>query len=75
MAELSNIGSGNRATTSRALKQSSPSESSTVRSGLGLTAPTIRARASSSLIIANDFSQQSAIGNQQFFAIFSLCFG
>jgi hypothetical protein len=74
MAELSNIGSGNRATTSRALKQSSASESSTVRSGLGLTASRIRLHASSSLIIANDFNQQSAIGNQQFFAIFSLSF-
>jgi len=73
MAELSKVGSGNRATTLRALKKPNASESRTVRSGLGLTAPKIRLRASSSLIIGNHFNQQSAIGNQQFFAIFSLC--
>jgi hypothetical protein len=73
MAELSKVGSGNPATTLRALKQLRAAESGTVRSGVGLTASRIRLRASSSLIIANDFNQQSAIGNQQFFAIFSLC--
>jgi hypothetical protein len=74
MAELSKVGNGNRATTLRALKQPSAPESEIVRSGVGLTASKMRLRASSSLIIANHFNQQSAIGNQQFFAIFSLSF-
>jgi hypothetical protein len=75
------MGSDNRAKTSRALKQPSAFESGIVRSDLRLTAFKIRVRASSSLIIGNHFNpgrfrvnQQSAIGNQQFFAIFSLCF-
>jgi hypothetical protein len=74
MAELSKAGNDNPATTPRALKQSNAPESGTVRSGVGLTASKMRLRASSSLIIANHFNQQSAIGNGQFFAIFSLCF-
>jgi hypothetical protein len=51
MAELSNIGSGNRATTSRALKQSSALESGTARSPSKSTLCKTRRRASSSLII------------------------
>jgi hypothetical protein len=74
MAELSKAGNDNPATTLRALKQPSAPERGTVRSGVGLTASKIRLRASCSLIIANHFNQQSVIGNQQFFAIFSLCF-
>ena len=56
MAELSNIGSGNRATTSRALKQSSASESGTIRSPSDWTLCKTRRRASSSLIMPNHFN-------------------
>src|SRR6266480_7042295 len=51
MAELSNIGSGNRAMTSRALKRSSALESGTARSPNKWTLCKTRQRASSSLIM------------------------
>src|SRR5207237_8233313 len=51
MAELSNIGSGNRAMTSRALKRSSALESGTARSPNKWTLCKTRRRASFSLIM------------------------
>jgi hypothetical protein len=60
-----------RAAISRAAKSPAASASETLRGGNGRTPLRIFARASSSLIIVHHFNWQLAIGNEDFFAIFS----